>query len=95
MTDIPTLMQFLFEGNYLGFLQAIYVSAFQSADLFYGVISMIFAVGLYIRTNSLILISLIWILLGSLFLTAMPIVSNLAVFLMIFGIAKLFVVLHT
>lgn len=90
MTDIATLLQFLFEGDYLGFLQAIYVSAFQSADLFYGVVVMIGAFGLYIRTHSLLLLSIIWILLGSLFIVAMPILSSLAVLLMICGLAGMF-----
>jgi len=87
MPDIATLLQFLFEGDYLGFFQAIYVSAFQSADLFYGVITMMFAIGLYIRTHSLLFLSILWILLGSLFIVAMPIVSGLAMLLMIFGLA--------
>lgn len=87
MVDIATLLQFLFEGNYLGFLQAIYVGAFQSADLFYGVLSMIGVIALYIRTHSLLFISIVWILLGSLFIVAMPILANLAVLLMVFGLA--------
>lgn len=87
MTDITTLMQFLFEGNYLGFLQALYVMAFQSADLLYGTITMIGMTALYIRTHSILFLSLIWILLGGLFLVAMPILANLAVFFMILGLA--------
>lgn len=89
MPDISTLLQFLFEGDYLGFLQAVYVSAFQSADLFYGMVSMIIVVALYIRTQSLLFISIVWILLGSFFLIAMPIVSGIAMLLMIFGFAGL------
>jgi len=89
MPDISTLLQFLFEGDYLGFLQAIYVSAFQSADLFYGVLSMIGVIALYIRTHSLLFISIVWILLGSLFIVAMPIVAPMAILLMIFGFAGL------
>lgn len=94
MTDVATLLQFLFEGDYLGFLQAIYVSAFQSADLFYGVVTMMFGIGLYIRTNSLLFVSIIWILLGGFFLVAMPIVSGIALLLMIFGLAGMFYKLY-
>jgi len=94
VTDVATLLQFLFEGDYLGFLQAIYVSAFQSADLFYGVVTMMFGIGLYIRTNSLLFVSIIWILLGGFFLVAMPIVSGIALLLMIFGLAGMFYKLY-
>lgn len=89
MPSMETLLQFLYDGNFLGFLQAIYVSAFQSADLFYGVLSLFPFVALYIKTNSLLFVSIIWILVGTLFITAMPIVSNFAVLLMAFGLAGL------
>lgn len=87
MVDIATLIQYLVEGNYLGFLQAVYVSAFLSVDVFYGMILMLFTSPLYIRTKSLLLLVIIWILLGSFFLTAVPIVAGLGLFLIIMGLA--------
>lgn len=87
MVDISALLQFLFEGDYFGFIQAVYVSAFQNVDLFYGMVTLILVAPLYIRTRSLLLVSIIWIMLGGLFITAMPIVSTLAVLLMVFGLA--------
>lgn len=87
MVDVATLVQYLFEGDYLGFIQAVYVSAFQSADIFYALIMLLFTAPLYIRTKSLLFVSIIWILLGGLFLVAMPIVSGVAMLLMIFGLA--------
>jgi len=94
--DVPatpsyqSFLQFLWAGDYLGFIQAVYVSAFQSADLLYGVILLLFMAPLYIRTRSLLLMSILWILLGSLFLVAMPIVSGLAILLLSFGLAGMF-----
>lgn len=90
MADIATLLQFLFEGDFLGLLQAIYVSAFQSSDIFYGMLTMLFTSPLYIRTRSLMLLVIIWMLLGSLFIVAMPIVSGLGFFLVIMGLAASF-----
>lgn len=86
MVTIQTLIQFLVEGDIFGFLQAIYVSAFQSSDVFYGVIVLLFTSPLYIRTRSLLLLCIIWVLLGTLFITAMPIISGIATFLWIMGV---------
>lgn len=91
---IPTswipFLDFLWAGDYLGFIQAVYVNAFQSADLFWGMVILLFMAPLYIRTRSLLLMSIIWILLGSFFLVAMPIVSGLAILLLSFGLAGMF-----
>lgn len=86
MVDIQTLIQFLVEGDIFGFIQAVYVSAFQSSDVFYGVVTLLLIAPLYIRTRSLLLLSILWILLGGLFLVAMPILSGLAMLLWIFGV---------
>jgi len=90
MVDIATLLQFLVEGDFLGFLQAIYVSAFVSSDVFYGMLTLLFTSPLYIRTRSLLLLVIIWMLLGSFFIVAMPIVSGLGFFLVIMGLAAVF-----
>ena len=90
MTNIATLMQFLYEGDILGLLQAIYVSNFVSSDLFYGFLTLLLTSPLYIRTKSLMLLIIIWILLGGLFIVAMPIVSGLGLFLVIMGFGALF-----
>lgn len=86
MVSIETLIQFLVEGDIFGFIQAVYVSAFQSSDVFYGVVTLLFTAPLYIRTRSLLLLSILWMLLGSLFLVAMPLLSGLAMLLWIFGV---------
>jgi len=88
-------LDFIWAGDYLGFIQATYVSAFQSADLFWGVVILLFMTPLYIRTRSLLLMSILWILVGGLFLVAMPIVSGLAILLLSFGLAGMFYKLFT
>jgi len=86
MVDIQTLLQFLFEGDYLGFIQACYTSAFLSADIFYGVLILLFTVPLYIRTKSLLLLCILWIMLGGAITTAIPLASGMAFLLMMLGI---------
>jgi len=89
MVSVPTLIQFLVEGDFLGFFEAIYVSAFQSSDLFYSFLILLFTTPIYIRTRSLALLCIIWILLGGFFISAVPIAGGLAVFLLAFGMAGL------
>jgi len=89
MVDIQALLQYLYEGDILGFVQAVYVSAFKSVDLFYGFLMLLFTTPLYIRTRSLIFLSILWILVGGWFLVATPLVSGLAILLMILGLAAL------
>jgi len=90
MVDIQALLQYLYEGDILGFLQAVYVSAFRSADLFYAFVMLLFTTPLYIRTRSFIFLAILWILLGGFFLVATPLISGLAVLLLILGLATLF-----
>lgn len=90
MVDLTTLLQFLYEGDVFGFIQAVYVSAFQSVEVFYAFVAVLFTLPLYIRTQSLLFLSIVWILLGGLFLVAMPIVSGVAILLIIFGLGGMF-----
>ena len=90
MVDIATLMQYFYDGDYFGFIQAVYVSAFQSADILYAVLILLFTVPLYIRTKSLLLMCILWIMLGSLVIVATPLVSGFALFLVAFGVAGVF-----
>jgi len=89
LVSLEQLQQFLGEGDYFGFLQAVYTSAFASADIFYGFVAMGIVLPLYIRTKSLTYCGLVWILLGSLFIVASPLVSGVAVFLLFMGIGSL------
>jgi len=87
--NVAPFWQYLFSGNFLGFFQAIYLNAFGLQDILYGSICMLFLVPLYIESKSLLLLSIIWILLGSSFLALMPAVSGLAVIFLILGISSL------
>lgn len=87
--SVESLIQFIWEGDVLGFLQALYVSSFGSADLFYGVVAMILSLGFYIRLRTLSVLAVAWILIGSLVIVAMPLVSGFAIFLLIMGIGSM------
>lgn len=89
MVTIEVLMQYLYEGDILGLLQAIYVSAFQSADLFYGFLTLLLTSPIYLRTKSLLLLCIIWVLLGGFIITTIPLLADLAVFLMVFGLGTM------
>lgn len=89
MIDLNALKQFLFEGDYFGLIQAIYTNAFGSADIFYTVLSLIIVAPLYIRTKSLVFCAIAWILLGSFYIVAFPLVSGVAVLLVAMGLASL------
>jgi hypothetical protein len=88
-SEVTNFLAFLLAGDFLGFIMAVYTQGFGSADIFFGVVIMLVMVPLYIRTKSLMFMSILWILLGSLFLVAMPLVSGLAVLLLVLGIGSM------
>lgn len=83
------IWQFLFEGDFLGALQSYFLSAFGYVDLLYGLVALLFFMPLYIKTRSLLLLCIMWILVGGFFVVLMPVVSGLAVLFMILGIGGL------
>ncbi len=87
--NLDWLWVFLYSGDVLGFFQAYYLSAFGIIDLLYGVICLLFLVPLYLRTKSLLLLCILWILLGGFFVAVMQAVSVFAVLFIAFGIAGL------
>jgi hypothetical protein len=80
---------YLISGDFLGALQALFLGAFGFLDLVYGLGAMLFIVPLYLRTKSLLLISIVWMILGTFFITVMPMVSGLAVLFIALGIGGL------
>jgi hypothetical protein len=94
LPDYPAILNvrpfwmYLMSGNLLGFFGAIFLWSFLLQDILIGALCMLFLVPIYIRTKSLLLLCIIWILLGSFFITAMPAVSGLAVIFLILGIAS-------
>lgn len=95
MSEVQNLLQYLYSGDYWGFIQAIYVTTFGSSDVFYAIVSMLFTIPIYVKTKSLILLSMMWILLGGFFLVAMPLVSDLAVLFLVLGIGSMLYELYT
>lgn len=87
--NVDPFWQFLYVGDVIGFFNALLASAFASLDIAVGVIAMLFLVPLYLRTKSLLLLCIAWILLGSALIVVMPLVSYVAVFFMALGIAGL------
>lgn len=84
---VNPFLQFFWEGDFLGFVQALYVAAFGSGELFWGLIVLLFTVPLYIRTKSLLFMCILHILIAGLILVAFPIISGTAMLLLIFGLA--------
>lgn len=87
--DFSWLWLYLYQGDVLGFFQALFLTAFNIIDVVYGVICLLFLLPLYIKTKSLLLICILWILIGSFFIIVMPLVSGLAVIFMVLGVAGL------
>jgi hypothetical protein len=87
--DVGFMRVQLYNYDFFGFLIAGFLTAFRSLDILAGVITMLFLTPLYIKTKSLPLICIIWILLGSFFIAAMQIVSGMAVLFIALGIAGL------
>jgi len=87
----PSILQFLFEGDLFGFFQSLFGTAFLGADVFFAFVAFIISMALYIRTKSLILLTILALLtLGAGFMVAMPLVAGFGVLLTIFGVAGLF-----
>lgn len=88
-TSFTPFWQWLQEGDFLGFLQAIYINVFQSPDIFYGLIFMLVFGAIYLRTKSLPLLVILWLLIGGTLVVLIPIVSGLGIVLIIMGISGL------
>ena len=88
--SIPSIFQFWFEGDLFGFFQSLFANAFTSVDVFYTFVAFIISMAIYIRTRSLILLTILaFLILGSGLMLAIPLAAGLGVLLMIFGVAGL------
>jgi len=88
--NVQPFWQYLNAGNLLGFFQSIFLWSFIQQDILVGALCMLFLVPIYIKTRSLLLLSILWILLGGFFIVAMPAVSGLAVVFLVLGIGSVF-----
>lgn len=84
MNDVDLLMQYLINGDLLGFLVACFTT--RMGQSFYAFIAFIVSVPLYNRTQTVIFPVVLWLLLGGLFFIAMPMISPVAVLLVIVAI---------
>lgn len=85
--NVQPFWQYLFQGNFLGFINALYLQAFGLEDIVVGMVLLIIFAPLYIKTKNLLLCSIVWILLGASFVAMVPALAGLAVILLILGIA--------
>jgi hypothetical protein len=77
--NVDTLWLFLYEGDFLGFAQAILVRTFLSFEAAIAMIIMLFMVPIYLRTKSLLLLSILWILIGGFLVAAVPLASGVGI----------------
>lgn len=87
--NVQWLWTYLYEGNFAGLFSAILATAFNSYAIGIAVIVMIFLAALYIRTGSLLLICIAWLLIGGFLIVAIPIVSGMAIIFMVLGVGGL------
>jgi hypothetical protein len=90
LLNLNPLSQYFSAGNFLGFFQACYLFAFGgNIEILAVTIAMLFLVPLYIRTKSLTLICIIWVLVGGFLIVAMPIISGVSILFMALGVGGL------
>ena len=93
--DYPSILNvrpfwvWIFEGNLLGFFGAIFTWAFIQQDILIGALCALFLVPIYLRTKSLLLLAIIWIMLGGFFITLIPSLSALAIIFLALGIGSI------
>lgn len=85
MNDVELLLQYLLAGDLLGFLTGCFVT--RIGQNFYAIIALILSVPLYNRTQNVMYCAVVWLLLGGLFIVAMPLVSPVATLLIVLAIS--------
>jgi hypothetical protein len=86
-SDVSLLGTYLLEGNFFGFIIGVYTT--RIGQLFYGLFIFFLSLPLYLRTQSILYCAVLWLLLGGLFIVAVPIISPIAVLFVIFGVTAL------
>jgi fatty acid desaturase len=87
--DVSNFWLFFYEGNFLGFFQAFLITTFFNLQAAIALIIMLFLVPIYLRTKSLLLICILWIMLGGFFIAAMPLASGIAIIFIVLGVGGL------
>jgi hypothetical protein len=83
------LSQYLYRGDFIGFLTAIYTYAFGDVGFFYMMIAFIVGIVLYIRFKSVIICAILWITLGSFYVALVPMAANFAILLVVVAVGSL------
>jgi hypothetical protein len=84
--NVNSFWIYLMNGNLIGFFRAIYITAFGLSSILYAAFVMLIVIPVYLRTKSLWLLCVLWILLGGFALPLIPEVSTLAVVFLALGI---------
>jgi hypothetical protein len=87
--NVDTYWLFLQEGDFLGAVQALLVSTFLSFEAAIAMIIMLFMIPIYLRTKSLLLLSILWILIGSFLVAAVPMASGIGILFIALAIGGL------
>jgi hypothetical protein len=87
--NVNWMWQYLYAGDFAGFFNVAVATAFNSYAIGIAVITMIFLVALYLRTGSLLLLCIAWLLIGGFLIVAIPIVSGLAIIFLVLGLGGL------
>lgn len=85
--DVDLLMTYLVEGNLLGFIVACYTS--RIGQFFWMIIILMFTVPLALRTNSIVYVAVVWLVLAGVFQAVIPMISPVAVIFVIMAITGL------
>lgn len=87
--DVSLLWVYWQEGDFIGFFYALMMTAFTLESIGVAFVVMLFLMPLYLRTGSLLLLCIAWILIGSFLIVLFPVVAGLAVLFMVLGISGL------
>lgn len=87
--NLDWLWTFLYEGDFLGFAQAYFISNFNSFETAMVLIVFLFMLPLYLRTKSVLLLSILWLLIGGFAVVVIPGAAAVSVLFMVFGVAGL------
>jgi hypothetical protein len=87
--NVQPFWVYLTQGNLIGLINALFLSAFKLQSIVVGVLLLVIFGPLYIKSRNLLLCSILWILLGAIFVSLVPDLAGLAVILLILGVASL------
>jgi hypothetical protein len=85
--DISLLLTYLQTGDLIGFIMACYVT--KLGQVFYAILALLLTVPLAIRTQSVVYVAVVWLVLAGVFQAAVPLIAPASVLLTILAIAAL------